>query len=152
MTTDFINNEHSWVFLGKCIKTPEIFMTILHNYINLRLPINCCMNHTHLSIMHITHSLCKWNTIWIHSSGHQQTPVTSKHVYKTSIKKIQILKFKGMSIQTALATCTTENRLQVPTLTHKCIQGQAPKYLQDLIAIRKHDRNLRSNDAGLILN
>ena len=42
---------------------------------------------------------------------------------------------------------------KILTLTHKCIQGQAPKYLQDLIAIKqKSDRNLRLNDAGLILN
>ena len=42
---------------------------------------------------------------------------------------------------------------KILTLTHKCIQGQAPKYLQDLINIKKkQDRNLRSNDVGLLLS
>ena len=42
---------------------------------------------------------------------------------------------------------------KILTLTHKCIQGQAPKYLQDLINIKqKQDRNLRSNDGGLLLS
>ena len=40
---------------------------------------------------------------------------------------------------------------KILTLTHKCIQEQAPKYLQDLINIKhKQSRNFRSNDAGLL--
>ena len=42
---------------------------------------------------------------------------------------------------------------KILTLTHKCIQGQAPKYLQDLINIKQEqDRNLRSNDVALLLS
>ena len=42
---------------------------------------------------------------------------------------------------------------KILTLTHKCIQGQAPKYLQDLISIKqKQGTNLRSNEAGLLLS
>ena len=42
---------------------------------------------------------------------------------------------------------------KILTLTHKCIQEQAPKYVQDLISIKqKQDTNLRSNEAGLLLN
>ena len=42
---------------------------------------------------------------------------------------------------------------KILTLTHKCIQEQASKYLQDLIDFKqKQDRNLRSNNAGLLLS
>ena len=42
---------------------------------------------------------------------------------------------------------------KILTLTHNWIQEQAPKYLQDLINIKqKKDRNLRSNDTGLLLS
>ena len=42
---------------------------------------------------------------------------------------------------------------KILTLTHKCIQEQAPKYLQDLINIKqKQGRNLRSNNTGLLLS
>ena len=58
-----------------------------------------------------------------------------------------------MSLQTTLAASTSKDSLQILTLTHKCIQKQAPKYLQDLISIKqKQGTNLRSNEAGLLLN
>ena len=42
---------------------------------------------------------------------------------------------------------------KILTITHKCIQEQAPKYLQDIISIKqKQGTNLRSNEAGLLLN
>ena len=42
---------------------------------------------------------------------------------------------------------------KILSLTHKCIQEQAPKYLQDLINIKqKQGTNLRSNQSGLLLN
>ena len=42
---------------------------------------------------------------------------------------------------------------KILTLTHKCIQGQAPEYLLDLISIKqKQSTNLTSNEAGLLLS
>ena len=41
---------------------------------------------------------------------------------------------------------------KILTLTHKCIYGQALEYLKNLIEIRgKHDRNMHSNENGLLL-
>ena len=103
--------------------------------------------------MHNTHRLHKCNTIQIHTQGHHQVSIISKHVCKTNIKKIQILKFNGISLQIPMAALHQRIDYKILTLTHKCIQEQAPKYLQDLINImQKQGRNLRSNDAGLLLS
>ena len=41
---------------------------------------------------------------------------------------------------------------KILTLTHKCINGQAPECLKNLMEIRgKHDRNTSSNENGLLL-
>ena len=70
------------------------------------------MHNTHPNVMYNTHILCKCNTIWIHNQGHQQVSITSKHVCKVYIMKIQALKFNGISLQITLSASMSNNRLQ----------------------------------------
>ena len=107
--------------------------------INLRLPISKSLHHTHPNVMHNTHRLCKWQMqyIWIHSQGHQQVSITSEHVCKINIKKIQILKFNRISLQLHWLPVSQRIDYKILTLSHKCIQEQASKYLQDLINIKQ---------------
>ena len=111
------------------------------------------MHHTRPSIMHITYRLCKCNTIWIC----QPRSSTSSNHFKTCAKLV----LRGPKYSSSkeylykLYWLPVSQRIdyKILTLTHKCIQGQAPKYLQDLIAIKqKSNRNLRLSDASLILN
>ena len=42
---------------------------------------------------------------------------------------------------------------KILTITHKCINNLAPRYLQELISVKEQKReNMRSNSAGILLN
>ena len=42
---------------------------------------------------------------------------------------------------------------KILTLTHKCINNSAPRYLQELISVKEQKReNMRSNSIGVLLN
>ena len=55
--------------------------------------------------------------------------------------------------ETTLASHTTKDRIQDLMTTFKCINGMAPKYVQDLISIKnKTQDNMCSNNTGTILH
>ena len=109
--------------------------------------------HTPPDVMHVTSGLFKFSTVW-HT---QQDPhkyqriqnmcaklVLGKSKYDSSTESLKALHW--VPIQQLI-------EFKILTLTHKCINNSAPRYLQELMSVKEQKReNMRSNSIGVLLN
>ena len=70
--------------------------------------------------------------------------VVRKSKYDSSTESLKALHWQPIQQQM---------EFEILTLTHKCINSSAPRYLQELISVKEQKReNMRSNSVGVLLN
>ena len=102
-----------------------------------------------LNALHIAHRLCQCNAIWNLKEAIKHIPnmcvklVLGKSKYDSASQALQQLHW--LPVQERI-------HHKILTLTHKCIYGQAPEYLKNIIEIKgKHNKNMYSDENGLLL-